>query len=99
MKTVLSAKAVKGLIVVDDLTLKVSTKAFAKDLAALKAEGKTLVVVPEKNDKLCSRALATSLTSVSSKRTTCPSMTSSMPRTSSSAKTTSKSSKEVSANG
>jgi|LAHS01.1.fsa_nt_gb large subunit ribosomal protein L4 len=57
MKTVLSAKAVKGLIVVDDLTLKsVSTKAFAKDLAALKAEGKTLVVVPEKNDKLVKSA-------------------------------------------
>ena len=57
MKTVLSAKAVKGLIVVDDLTLKsVSTKAFAKDLAALKAEGKTLVIVPEKNDKLVKSA-------------------------------------------
>ena len=57
LKTVLSQKAVKGLIVVDDLTLKsVSTKAFAKDLAALKAEGKTLVVVPEKNDKLVKSA-------------------------------------------
>jgi large subunit ribosomal protein L4 len=57
MKTVLSAKAVKGLIVVDDLNLKsVSTKAFAKDLTALKAEGKTLVIVPEKNDKLVKSA-------------------------------------------
>jgi large subunit ribosomal protein L4 len=57
LKTVLSAKAVKGLIVVDDLTLKsVSTKAFAKDLAALKAEGKTLVIVPSKNDKLVKSA-------------------------------------------
>ena len=57
LKTVLSQKAVKGLIVVDSLALKsISTKAFAKDLTALKAEGKTLVIVPEKNDKLVKSA-------------------------------------------
>ena len=57
LKTVLSQKAVKGLIVVDSLALKsISTKAFAKDLSALKAEGKTLVIVPEKNDKLVKSA-------------------------------------------
>jgi large subunit ribosomal protein L4 len=57
LKTVLSQKAVKGLIVVDSLALKsISTKAFAQDLTALKAEGKTLVIVPEKNDKLVKSA-------------------------------------------
>jgi large subunit ribosomal protein L4 len=57
MKTVLSQKAAKGLIVVEDLKLKsISTKAFAKDLLAVKAEGKTLVVVPEKNDNLVKSA-------------------------------------------
>ena len=57
LKTVLSQKAVKGLIVVDSLALKsISTKAFAKDLSALKVEGKTLVIVPEKNDKLVKSA-------------------------------------------
>lgn len=57
LKTVLSQKAVKGLIVVDSLALKsISTKAFAKDLTALKVEGKTLVIVPEKNDKLVKSA-------------------------------------------
>jgi large subunit ribosomal protein L4 len=57
MKTVLSQKAVKGFIVVDDLQLKkISTKAFAKDLAAIKAEGKVLVVVPAKGDNLVKSA-------------------------------------------
>jgi large subunit ribosomal protein L4 len=57
MKTVLSQKAVKGLIVVDDLTIKkISTKAFAKDLANLKAEGKSLVVVSPKNAALIKSA-------------------------------------------
>jgi len=57
LKTVLSQKAAKGLIVVDSLALKsISTKAFVKDLAAIKAEGKTLVIVPEKNDKLVKSA-------------------------------------------
>ena len=45
LKTVLSEKATKGLIVVDEIKLaKVSTKAFAKNLAAVKAEGKVLLV-------------------------------------------------------
>lgn len=57
MKTVLSQKAIKGLIVVDDLTIKkVSTKAFAKDLANIKAEGKTIVVVDPKNVALVKSA-------------------------------------------
>jgi large subunit ribosomal protein L4 len=57
MKTVLSQKAVKGLIVVEDLKLKsISTKTFVKDLAAIKAEGKTLVIVPEKSDNLVKSA-------------------------------------------
>ena len=57
LKTVLSQKAIKGMIVVDSLALKsISTKAFAKDLTAIKAEGKTLVIVPEKNDKLVKSA-------------------------------------------
>jgi large subunit ribosomal protein L4 len=42
---------------VDDLQLKkISTKAFAKDLAAIKAEGKVLVVVPAKGDNLVKSA-------------------------------------------
>ena len=57
LKTVLSQKAVKGLIVVEDLKLKsISTKTFVKDLAAIKAEGKTLVIVPSKNDNLVKSA-------------------------------------------
>jgi large subunit ribosomal protein L4 len=57
MKTVLSQKAVKGLIVVEDLKLKsISTKTFVKDLAAIKAEGKTLVIVPEKSENLVKSA-------------------------------------------
>ncbi len=44
-KTVLSQKAAKGLIVVDAIKVgKTSTKAFAKSLANIKAEGKTLLV-------------------------------------------------------
>lgn len=57
MKTVLSQKATKGLIVVDALELKsVSTKTFALDLKAIKAEGKTLVIVPAKADNLVKSA-------------------------------------------
>jgi large subunit ribosomal protein L4 len=57
MKTVLSAKAVKGFIVVDDLTIKnVSTKEFAKDLVNIKAVGKRLVVVEPKNGNLVKSA-------------------------------------------
>ncbi|OPZ33850.1 MAG: 50S ribosomal protein L4 [Tenericutes bacterium ADurb.BinA155] len=49
LKTVLSEKAAKGLIVVDEIKLaKVSTKAFAKDLAALKVAGKVLLVSDDK---------------------------------------------------
>ncbi len=45
LRTVLSQRAAKGLIVVDAVKLaKVSTKEFVKDLAAIKAEGKTLVI-------------------------------------------------------
>jgi len=52
LKTVLSEKVKKGLIVVDDLaTAKVSTKTFAASLKAIKAEGKTLLVVDPSNDK------------------------------------------------
>lgn len=48
LKTVLSQKAVKGLIVVDDLKVKkVSTKEFAQDLANIKAEGKILLVASD----------------------------------------------------
>jgi large subunit ribosomal protein L4 len=57
LKTVLSEKAVKGLIVVDDLSLKaISTKSFAKDLVNIKADGKVLVVVNQGNDKLVKSA-------------------------------------------
>ena len=45
MKTVLSQKAAKGLLVVDSLKLaKISTKAMAESLKAVKAEGKVLLV-------------------------------------------------------
>jgi large subunit ribosomal protein L4 len=48
LKTVLSQKAVKGVIVVDDLKVKkVSTKEFAQDLANIKAEGKILLVASD----------------------------------------------------
>ncbi|MCQ2741732.1 MAG: 50S ribosomal protein L4 [Bacilli bacterium] len=62
LKTVLSEKAAKGLIVVDELKLeKVSTKEFVKALAAIKAEGKTLVVVDGSNENvvLSGRNIAT----------------------------------------
>lgn len=53
LRSVLSEKAAKGLIIVDDLKLaKVSTKAFALDLKAIKAEGKTLVVTSGDNENL-----------------------------------------------
>jgi large subunit ribosomal protein L4 len=53
IKTVLSAKAKSGLIVVDAFNLaKISTKEFVKDLKAIKAEGKTLLVVGEPNENL-----------------------------------------------
>ena len=45
MKTVLSQKAAKGLLVVDSLKLaKISTKAMADSLKTIKAEGKVLLV-------------------------------------------------------
>jgi large subunit ribosomal protein L4 len=45
MKTVLSQKAAKGLLVVDSLKLaKISTKAVADSLKTIKAEGKVLLV-------------------------------------------------------
>lgn len=48
LKTVLSAKVKKGIIVVDELAYKeISTKTFAKDLAAIKACGKVLVVASD----------------------------------------------------
>ena len=50
LKTALSQKVKEGLIVVDSLALKeVSTKDFAKDLLAIKASGKTLVVGSDEN--------------------------------------------------
>lgn len=50
LKTVLSQKAVKGLIVVDEITAdKISTKAFVKDLSNIKAAGKTLLVAENEN--------------------------------------------------
>ncbi len=53
LRGVLSEKVGHGLIVVDSLTLdKASTKDFATALKAIKAEGKTLVVVGEGNDNL-----------------------------------------------
>ena len=60
--TVLSEKTKKGLIVVDDLGFKkVSTKELNKGLSAIKAEGKTLLVLSEKDDKtaLSARNIAT----------------------------------------
>lgn len=62
LKTVLSEKAHKGLIIVDELKLeKVSTKEFVKALAAIKAEGKTLIVVDGSNENvvLSGRNIAT----------------------------------------
>ena len=53
LRGVLSEKVGHGLIVVDSLALdKASTKDFATALKAIKAEGKTLVVVGEGNDNL-----------------------------------------------
>lgn len=53
LRGVLSEKAEKGLIVVDSLDLKkASTKEFEACLKAIKAEGKTLIVVDEGNDNL-----------------------------------------------
>lgn len=53
LRAVLSEKAAKGLIVVDSFKLdKVSTKDFSLALKAIKAEGKTLVVVDGDNDEL-----------------------------------------------
>lgn len=52
-KTVLSQKAEKGLIIVDSLEVKeASTKSFVASLAAIKAEGKTLLVVDNDNENL-----------------------------------------------
>lgn len=52
MKTVLSEKVGNGLIVVDDLSMKeISTKGFAASLKAIKAEGKTLVIVDNYADE------------------------------------------------
>ena len=46
LRTVWSEKVKKGLIVVDDYTVsKISTKDFASSLSAIKASGKTLIVV------------------------------------------------------
>jgi len=59
MKTVLSQKAAKGLIVVDKLEVPaISTKEFAKDLTAIKAEGKTLVVIAKDNENVALSARA-----------------------------------------
>jgi large subunit ribosomal protein L4 len=52
-KTVLSQKAKSGLIIVDKFDIKkTSTKDFAKTLLAIKAEGKSLVVVDVENEAL-----------------------------------------------
>ena len=57
MKTVLSQKAKKGLIVVDALdSKKVSTKEFGKVITALKLTGKSLIIVTEGCDKLVQSA-------------------------------------------
>jgi large subunit ribosomal protein L4 len=57
MKTVLSQKAKKGLIVVDELdSKKVSTKEFSKVITALKLTGKSLIIVTEGCDKLVQSA-------------------------------------------
>ncbi len=46
LRTVWSEKVKKGLIVVDDYAVeKISTKEFTKSLSAIKASGKTLIVV------------------------------------------------------
>lgn len=51
--TVLSEKAKKGLIIVDDLSLnKVSTKDFTASLKAIKAEGKVLLITSGENQNL-----------------------------------------------
>jgi large subunit ribosomal protein L4 len=53
LKTVLTEKAKKGLIIVNDLVLdKVSTQALAADLKKIGAEGKTLVVADLANENL-----------------------------------------------
>lgn len=58
LKTVLSQKVKEGLIVVDSLALKeVSTKAFAKDLGAIKASGKVLVIGSDENLVMSARNL------------------------------------------
>ena len=51
IKSVLSSKVIeKELTVVDKLVLKeIKTKSMVKALTALKVEGKTLIIVPEKN--------------------------------------------------
>lgn len=51
IKSVLSSKVIeKELTVVDKLELKeIKTKSMVKALSALKVEGKTLIIVPEKN--------------------------------------------------
>lgn len=50
LRTVLSQRAKDGLVVIDSLALKdVSTKAFAKDLEALKVSGKVLVIGSDEN--------------------------------------------------
>ena len=58
LKTVLSQKVKEGLIVVDSLALaEVSTKAFAKDLGAIKASGKVLVIGNDENLVMSARNL------------------------------------------
>ena len=54
IKSVLSSKVIeKELTVVDKLELKeIKTKSMVKALTALKVEGKTLIIVPEKNTKV-----------------------------------------------
>ena len=51
VKSVLSSKVLENeLVVVDSLPLKeIKTKSMVKALTALKVEGKTLIIVPEKN--------------------------------------------------
>ncbi|MCH3909689.1 MAG: 50S ribosomal protein L4 [Bacilli bacterium] len=57
MKTVLSQKAAKGLIVVDEFKLeKISCKDFKKDLENIKSVGKTLLVVDPANVNLVKSA-------------------------------------------
>jgi len=56
-KTVLSQKAKEGLIIVDDLEIKnVATKDAVATLKALKAEGKTLLIVGAKEENLVKSA-------------------------------------------